>query len=169
MVVVHPVGGETVKRAGLIFFVLLCVVLYGINTARAQAEDAHSTGCLPQATAAQQVCAACHKQDATARLQTGATKPCTPYCMSCHQPAEMERHHTVDAELPAQPADAALHLAEGKRMGCVTCHDLSRPRYDSVRWKAASLFDRLFRDSPQYKTYFLSMRNDTGQLCLVCH
>lgn len=158
------------KRASLIFFALLCVVLYGMGTVHAlEVEDARSTGCLPHASKMQSSCATCHKKDVQARLAKGADKPCTPYCMSCHKQPEMERHHPVEAELAGQPADAKLHLADGKRMVCTSCHDLSRPRYDSVRWKAASLFDRMFHDSPRYKTYFLSMRNDTGQLCLVCH
>ena len=156
------------KRAIFLFLVLLCTVLWGIGRVAAlEVEDAHSTGCLPHADKTQQVCTACH--NVPARIKAGATKPCTPYCMSCHQQSEMERHHTVDAELPVESQDIELHLAAGKRMVCATCHDLSRPRFDSVRWKAASLFDRLFHESPRYKTYFLSMRNDAGQLCLVCH
>jgi hypothetical protein len=80
----------------------------------------------------------------------------------------MDRHHTVGTELTEKP-DEVLKLTAGKKTACFTCHDLSRPRYDSVRWKAASLYDRLFRAQKRYKTFFLSERNDQGQLCLSCH
>jgi hypothetical protein len=80
----------------------------------------------------------------------------------------MDRHHTVGTELTEKP-DEVLKLTAEKKTACFTCHDLSRPRYDSVRWKAASLYDRLFRAQKRYKTFFLSERNDQGQLCLSCH
>jgi hypothetical protein len=57
----------------------------------------------------------------------------------------------------------------GDRTGCATCHDLATPRHDQVRWKAESLFDRLFRSQDHYQTYLLVYRNDKGQLCLACH
>ncbi|MDD2894171.1 MAG: hypothetical protein PHF20_09620 [Halothiobacillaceae bacterium] len=132
-----------------------------------EVEDARSTGCLPRQTP-QQTCAACHPQDAAQRMASARNTPCTPYCATCHKGEEMARHHTVGSELSRTDA-MPLHLGGGQRIACATCHDLSRQRYDSVRWKAGSLFDRLFRDAPRYKTYFLSMRNDQGQLCLTCH
>ncbi len=147
----------------------LLVLLLGVGRGIAlEVEDAHSTGCLPR-QASQQACAGCHKQDAPQRLAAARNTPCTPYCTSCHKKDEMARHHTVGAELPQAEPLMHLHLSGDHRIACATCHDLSRQRYDSVRWKAASLFDRLFHDEPRYKTYFLSMRNDQGQLCLTCH
>ena len=80
----------------------------------------------------------------------------------------MDRHHPVGVLLESVP-DAAVLVTADKKNACFTCHDLSRPRYDSVRWKSASLFDRLFREESRYKTYFLAMRNDQGQLCQTCH
>lgn len=132
-------------------------------------EDARTTGCLPKATAgnASSACAACHK-DALKRFPANPVQTCTPYCMSCHKKSDMDRHHTVDTALPKVP-DTDLYLTAEKKVVCSTCHDLSRPRYDHVRWKATSLFDRMFHDQDRYKTYFLSMRNDQGQLCLICH
>ncbi len=62
-----------------------------------------------------------------------------------------------------------MHLTAEMKIACFTCHDMSQPRYDGVRWKATSLFDRLFRNESQYHTYFLVMRNSQGQLCLTCH
>ncbi len=132
-------------------------------------EDAHSTGCLPARSVSDpsSACAACHK-DASARWESSRYRPCTPYCTSCHKAAEQARHHKVGVSLPEKP-DEVLKLEPGMKVACFTCHDLSRPRYDAVRWKSASLFDRMFRAEPRYKTYFLVGRNDEGQLCLSCH
>jgi hypothetical protein len=80
----------------------------------------------------------------------------------------MGRHHKVDVVLENEPENG-LKLTTDHRDACFTCHDLSRPRYDSARWKAVSLFDKMFRQEARYKTYFLVQRNDSGQLCLNCH
>ena len=129
-------------------------------------EDAHTTGCLPAQGAA--ACAACHPGDAQARYAASANRPCTSYCRTCHPQAELARHHNVGTALVRAPS-AVLPLTLDKKTACFTCHLLSRPRYDTVRWKAASLYDRMFRSEPRYKTYFLAIRNDQGQLCLSCH
>ena len=131
-------------------------------------ESAHTVGCLPKTTVQDpsSVCADCHK-DSASRWESSQNHPCTPYCKSCHQKM-MDRHHHVDITLPKRP-DEVLKLAAEMKIACFTCHDMSHPRYDSVRWKAASLYDRLFRAQKRYKTYFLSERNDQGQLCLSCH
>lgn len=147
-------------------FVVLLIPLIGFSL---EVEDARNAGCLPQASVQPQsgVCASCHK-DSQKRWASNQYRPCTPYCMGCHKKAEMDRHHPVGTALPRIP-DNALHLVGDKKMACTTCHDLEHPRYDSVRWKATSLFDRLFREEPRYKTYFLALRNNQGQLCLSCH
>ena len=129
-------------------------------------EDAHTTGCLPASGAA--ACQKCHAGDAAARFTAHHDRPCTPYCLTCHAKAQMAQHHQVGSHLVRTPA-AELPLTADRRTACFTCHDLSRPRYDRVRWKAASLFDRTFRNEARYKTYFLAVRNDQGQLCLSCH
>lgn len=146
--------------------VLLAIppVVYSID-----AEDARSVGCLPSESVQtpSSVCAACHA-DAPQRYADRHHHPCTQYCMQCHQKAEMDRHHTVGTPLP-RDAHEALLLTSKKQIACVTCHNMSQPRHDKVRWKATSLFDRLFHNQSQYPTYFLAMRNDQGQLCLICH
>lgn len=149
----------------LLIALILPVVVYSLD----DAEDAHSTGCLPKGSAATSAaaCAACHK-DAAQRFGSNPVRACTPYCMTCHKQADMDRHHTVGTALPKTP-ETDLYLTAGKKVVCSTCHDLSRARYDQVRWKATSLFDRMFHKENRYKTYFLAMRNDEGQLCLSCH
>ncbi len=153
-------------HAWIALFAALLIPVIGFSL---EVEDARNAGCLPQATvqAPSSVCAACHK-DSQKRWVSNQYRPCTPYCMSCHKKAEMDRHHPVGTQLPRAPENA-LHLAADKKIACVTCHDMSHPRYDSVRWKATSLFDRLFREESRYKTFFLALRNDQGQLCLSCH
>lgn len=157
----------TLRR--LLSAIALIALLAGSTFAQ-EVEDARNVGCLPPASLVPQssVCAPCHK-DSEQRWAAREYRPCTPYCMSCHgKRADITRHHPVGVLLPTEP-DPALKLTSDKRNACFTCHDLSRPRYDSVRWKSASLFDRLFREEPRYKTYFLLMRNDRGQLCQNCH
>jgi hypothetical protein len=148
---------------------LLAVAMVPFLVLSLEDEDAHSVGCLPKATVQEQwsVCAGCHK-DATSRWESNRNRPCTPYCMNCHRKAQMDRHHRVGVELPTMP-DQLLRLTADRKNACFTCHDLSRPRYDGVRWKAASLYDRMFHPEKRYKTYFLVERNDQGQLCLSCH
>lgn len=147
---------------------LICLPLLILRSAVAlEVEDAHSAGCLPPASVQHQACAACHK-DAPKRWAANQSRPCTPYCATCHKKTETERHHPVGVVLPKAPEEG-LPLLAGNKMACATCHDLSKPRFDSVRWKAASLFDRIFREELRYKTFFLSHRNDKGQLCLSCH
>lgn len=151
------------------WLVLLAIALLPLHLTALEKEDAYSVGCLPKNTsrAPWSSCAACHA-DNVSRWAAHQYRPCTPYCKSCHRPAEMERHHRVGMILPGAP-DKSLKLTAKNEVACSTCHDLAQPRYDSVRWKAASLYDRMFRSEPRYKTYFLSKRNEQGQLCLSCH
>lgn len=128
------------------------------------AEGAPAHASLPRAEA----CVTCHAEDAPARVEARGARPCTPYCLTCHAKAEMDKHHAVGSALP-RPPGPDLPLAAGNRTACFTCHELSRPRYDRERWKASSLYDRLFRREDRYPTYFLARRNERGQLCLACH
>jgi hypothetical protein len=124
--------------------------------------------CLPGTAAA---CAGCHAQDLAERFPAHRARPCTPYCLTCHFKDGKEvkdQHHSVGTALRKKLTDPRL-VTEGDRLGCATCHDLSTPRYDKVRWRAESLFDRMFRSQDRYRTYLLVYRNDKGQLCLACH
>ena len=149
------------RRAALVLLALVLPLLAALAL-----EDARSAGCLSSAGAAS--CAPCHAADGGARWERSRSRPCTPYCLTCHKRAEMDQHHPVGSVLRRRPA-GDYPLTAGSKTACFTCHDLSRPRYDRVRWKAASLYDRMFRHEDTYKTYFLSTRNDQGQLCLACH
>lgn len=80
----------------------------------------------------------------------------------------MAKHHPVDNPV-TRPPRIPLRLTSEKKSACFTCHSLANPRYDQVRWKAESLFGRLFQRESRYPTYYLATRNDRGQLCLACH
>ena len=142
--------------------VLACLALALLAAAE---EDAGTTGCLAKSPAA---CAACHPGDAQERWSSHRHRACSPYCQTCHGKATLAQHHNVGTRLSKNPGPE-LPLTQDRRVACGTCHLLSRPRYASVRWKAASLFDRLISSETRHKTYFLSIRNDKGQLCLACH
>ncbi len=120
--------------------------------------------CLP----GPQACTPCHAQDLETRWARGRGRPCTSYCQGCHRPSDLKSHHPVALQLRRPPRDPALLAPEG-RLGCTTCHDLGRPRRDSVSWRSQSLFDRTFRRKASHPTYYLALRNDRGQLCRACH
>lgn len=147
--------------------VLSTAVIIALIGFSAAAEDVAVAGALPHASVPASACLSCH-DDGQTRWSANRYRPCTPYCLTCHKKPEMDRHHTVGTVLP-EASRAALHLTSEMKVACATCHDMARTRYDDVRWKATSLFDRMFHKESQYRTYFLVMRNDQGQLCLTCH
>ncbi len=113
-------------------------------------------------------CQNCHGKEAAQIWSAARDLCCTPYCQTCHPATAMNQHHPIGTELTRTPAPP-LPLTATRRTACFTCHDLSRPRFATVRWKAESLFGRLFRRQAEFKTYYLTIRNDRGQLCLACH
>ncbi len=114
-------------------------------------------------------CAACHGpgRQAPAAPQDVA-RACSTLCATCHTSGRTGAHHGVGHALEAG-AVTNLPLTNDGRTACFTCHDLTRPRWSDVPWKAQSLFDRTFRSARRHKTYYLVMRNDRGQLCKACH
>ncbi|MBK7294780.1 MAG: hypothetical protein IPI84_13645 [Holophagaceae bacterium] len=113
-------------------------------------------------------CTACHREAGASLWEAHRWQPCTAFCMTCHAPADMAQHHSVGKPL-RRPLSTPLPLAKNQVLACFTCHDLSRPREDALRWKAESLFGRLFRRQARHRTYLLVHRNDRGQLCRICH
>lgn len=142
-----------------IYFLALAVSLSAQDEAR---KPIHSLLQDPSA------CTTCHKEEGVSLWEARRLQPCIPFCIACHVPADMAQHHPVGMAL-RKPLPTPLPLAKGQVMACFTCHDLSRPREDTLRWKAESLFGRLFNRQARHKTYLLVHRNDRGQLCLTCH
>jgi predicted CXXCH cytochrome family protein len=112
-------------------------------------------------------CQGCHHPEGTNTQTDPLARACSDFCLKCHQKV-VEGHHTIhstiDAKLPP-----VFRLNSKGETACITCHDLSRPRYDSAPWKSTSLFSSMFRRSGRYNTYFLVQKNNAGQLCRHCH
>ncbi len=109
-------------------------------------------------------CRKCHSAEETELADP--SQACSTYCVSCHE--DKSAHHTVGAALPGEQP-RGLALSRRGLIACTTCHDLRTRRFDSVPWKSESLFGRVFRRAPRYKTYYLVIRNNKGQLCRECH
>lgn len=136
---------------------LVCLGGQGVPDAKVHAELEQPSACQP-----------CHQEDGAARWASYRQQPCSPYCLTCHLPKDMAQHHAIGVPLP-RAAGKDLRLTSEGRMACTTCHRLSTPRRDQVRWRAESLYGRLFRRQDSHLTYFLVIRNDRGQLCRACH
>ena len=150
------------KRAALL------MVLLGIESAWAQLSQAPSGPPDHATLSSSAACVSCHAVDAQARWEAHRGRPCDPYCLTCHSKEDMAKHHPVGNAVSKAPR-IPLRLTAERKSACFTCHDVSTPRHDSVRWKAESLYGRWFRKNKLHKTYYLVTRNDRGQLCLACH
>ncbi|HOO73042.1 MAG TPA: hypothetical protein PK926_14890 [Spirochaetota bacterium] len=112
-------------------------------------------------------CHACHSTDAEKVLANPAVT-CDAFCISCHKNITSQNHHSTG--IKAQDLDSrGFHLTRLGKIACVTCHDLHEDRFDSYPWIAQSLFDSMFKKQDHYKTYYLIVQNNKGQLCRTCH
>jgi predicted CXXCH cytochrome family protein len=114
----------------------------------------------------EETCVNCHDAAATAEIRARLTNPCSAMCATCH--TFKERHHAVGVLISGH-VQAPLVLTKKATNACVTCHDVTRPRFESSAWVSQSLFERVARRSGENKTFYLVMRNDRGQLCRNCH
>jgi ribosomal protein L37AE/L43A len=112
-------------------------------------------------------CLDCHQAQELKDQLKDPRLACTPYCMTCH--TDMGEHHVVGVGVPVENLPAVLILDKRKEMACISCHNLGVQRYDGKPWKCESLFGRFFKGASRYKTYFLAVRNNRGQLCKICH
>ena len=110
-------------------------------------------------------CAACHKSAEVKEKLKDTTRACDIFCKKCHK--NMSKHHPAGVKLKNDLPEN-ITLSSGKKLACITCHDLKVPRYDSVSWKAESLFGSIFKSEKRYKTYYLIIRNNDGDLCRKC-
>lgn len=90
---------------------------------------------------------------------------CDEFCIKCHE--DSEKHHSVGARI--KDKIGLFKLTKKNKIACYTCHDLNVQRFDTVSWRSESLFEKVFRGKSRYKTYYLIMRNNNGQLCRKCH
>lgn len=96
------------------------------------------------------------------------TITCDIYCLSCHNTITPKNHHPVGVKMHGS-VEHDLHYSKLKKMMCITCHDLHVDRFDSSPWKSQSLFDLTFKRKKKFKTYYLSIKNNKGQMCKTCH
>lgn len=107
-------------------------------------------------------CARCHKGNSFPEPAWA----CKNYCITCHK-ENNRTHHKTDAPMKKK-RPGIMATARGK-ITCRTCHNLKGNRYGKKSWKAESLYDSIFSKKKKYKTYYLIMRNNNGQLCKTCH
>ena len=111
-------------------------------------------------------CTGCHKASEEKERLRNPSKACDIFCRKCH--TDMSKHHPVGVKLKNDLPENVL-LTSGKKIACITCHDLNNKHYDTVSWKAQSLFGSVFKSEESYKTYYLIIRNNDGDLCRKCH
>lgn len=112
-------------------------------------------------------CLKCHSPE-EAKLIVVPSRSCATYCRTCHKEVDNKSHHTVGVKILEEHKKSFPYSRLGN-VSCFTCHDLEKNRFDSHPWKAQSLFDKTFKKKNFYKTYYLVIQNDNGQLCKACH
>lgn len=110
-------------------------------------------------------CFECHKAN-DMNISSDTTKPCPNICLKCHK--DMTGHHKINLKI-SKKLNFNFPLTKRNRIACYTCHDLKIKRYDSTPWRSESLFDSVFASSKLYKTYYLIIKNNDGDLCKKCH
>lgn len=110
-------------------------------------------------------CIKCHVKDKRART-ADPSLACAEFCLSCHR--DVSNHHSINVKILEKLPDG-FNLAGSSRLTCTTCHNLKTVRFDTSSWKSESLYEKVFKGSSTYKTYFLVVKNNDGQLCKNCH
>ena len=111
-------------------------------------------------------CLKCHVRSETAELAARTAQPCRSLCVTCHELTG--GHHPVGVPISRRPP-APLLLTRSGTNTCVTCHDVTRPRFESTPWISRSLLERVVHRTRKHRTFHLVLRNDRGQLCRNCH
>lgn len=112
-------------------------------------------------------CLECHDETEMSTRCMELPFPCDNICLKCHK-KEMKAHHSTGMAITFKTR-GTLRLGTGNRLTCISCHDLTIPRYSRRAKKAQSLFQRMFKSKSKYKSYYLVMDNRKGQLCKICH
>ena len=113
-----------------------------------------------------EACKVCHSSQKDLPKLADLTRSCDNNCIRCHK--DIEKHHPVGSEV-REKDKVPLPLLSDYKVSCISCHDAASPASDSMSWKAQSFFARLFQKQTTYKTYFLRINNQSGQLCKTCH
>jgi len=113
-------------------------------------------------------CTRCHTSSDIQNKLGDPAITCDIYCLTCHKTITQKNHHPVNIKM-TEPVEHDFHYSKFKKIMCVTCHDLHVDRFDSSPWKSQSLFDLTFRKKKKFKTYYLTIQNNKGQMCKTCH
>lgn len=113
-------------------------------------------------------CGTCHLSPA-GRGDGGFVRDIVSLCRDCH----FGRHrdsHPVDIR-PFLSGDLPLPLDFESTMTCATCHDPHAEPYSEKPYVREGPLGRIrgFISGKGFRTFFLRMPNDRGQLCLNCH
>lgn len=146
------------------FMKYLLAILAVIISSNAYSFDSSTVKDMPFVNS-EKYCAECHTQAETSSFKNRTTKSCSVYCSTCHE--DLGAHHKVDLRL-TKKIPKKLEFLNGK-IACFTCHNLKSKRFDSVSWKSESLYESWFNSKKVHNTYFLTIRNNEGQLCKKCH
>lgn len=141
---------------------LLVMVLAGLVIAA----DPETVKIMPFVSSSQD-CVKCHSASEVQQWSNDTANACDAHCMTCHK--AMGSHHTVGVNVQGNLPESMGPLTRGSKLRCVTCHNLSRNRFDEAPWRSESLYESIFQRKNQYKTYYLVMKNTKGQLCNTCH
>jgi len=154
---------------GLTVFLWLAAVLWtgGSEPAPGNREPDSDTLKIMPFISDSSACLECHDQTEMTARYLELAFPCDHICQKCHQ-AEMAAHHKTGMAITFKTR-GSLRLGTGNRLICISCHDLTGPRFSPTPKKAQSLFQRMFKSQAKYKSYYLVVDNRNGQLCRMCH
>lgn len=102
----------------------------------------------------------CHNLESENNLK------CSNDCVSCH--GESKKHHKINVRMQGNIPEQLI-LDSFNKVTCETCHNIELKRFDTKPWKSQSMFEDFFGKKEKYRTYFLRLNNQEGQLCKVCH
>jgi hypothetical protein len=111
-------------------------------------------------------CASCHAR-VPVTAGTPFVKDVVSLCWECHF-TRVQDVHPVDIR-SEKAGSISLPLDEERTITCITCHDPHSSPYDEVPYTRQNPLERLKGMFKGYRTYFLRIPNDTGQICFNCH
>ncbi len=151
-------------RSGLgssaLFILALVFLLVGDGLASDSAHNPHAF------MSDQEKCRTCHAGEPVT-ASTPLVKDVVSLCWDCHF-ERMQEVHPVDIR-PEKAGSIPLPLDEDKTITCITCHYPHSSPYGEVPYTRQNPLGRLTGIFKGYRTYFLRIPNDRGQICLKCH
>lgn len=152
------------KRSGpasrVLLIIFLACLLTGPGPASGSAYNPHAF------MSEKGKCGDCHSGDPVSG-SAPLVKDVVSLCWQCHF-ERVQEVHPVDIR-PDNAGSVRLPLDDDKTITCVTCHDPHADPYADVAYTRQNPLGRLSGIFKGYRTYFLRIPNDQGQICLNCH